>query len=193
MDTLSKRYEPTFEYAYTEPPTVLCGNERLSENLTEVLYKLRANQEQISHILVDYPRGWVLLEQDISFETCLIASDNPCSDYLQMLLELSPFSLVTTLSDYTIASALIRGYKITPDITPKLSPSERHTLKLVADGYTNKQIAQKRNTSTGVVENCLSVIYRKLSLKTRIDLAHYFFGNWHLLPKTAWNQETKTG
>ena len=181
MDTLRAYEASANDYIQTDYPGVLCGDKRLADNLLDVLRKFRVTHEDVRYILLDYPRGWAL-SQELDFAACLIATDNPCPDYLSALSELKPFGLLTTLSDYAIARALLRGHKEMPTLIPKLSPSERCTLKLAVNGLSNKQIAKARQTSPGVVENCLSIIYRKLSLKSRVELAHYFYGNWHLLP-----------
>jgi RNA polymerase sigma factor (sigma-70 family) len=52
-----------------------------------------------------------------------------------------------------------------------LSPQERRVLALVADGKTNKQIADIMDLSDKTVKNYLSTIYQKLHVTRRLQAA----------------------
>lgn len=51
-----------------------------------------------------------------------------------------------------------------------LSPSELQIAKLVAEGYSNQEIADKTNYSYGYVKKVVSITLEKLYLKNRIEL-----------------------
>lgn len=51
-----------------------------------------------------------------------------------------------------------------------LSSSELQIAKLVAEGYSNQEIAEKSNYSYGYVKKVVSIILEKLYLKNRIEL-----------------------
>lgn len=51
-----------------------------------------------------------------------------------------------------------------------LSPSELTIAKLVAQGFSNQEIAEKTNYSYGYVKKVVSVILDKLYLKNRVEL-----------------------
>jgi len=55
-----------------------------------------------------------------------------------------------------------------------LSAQERKVLGLVAEGKTNKEIANTLNLSDKTVKNYLSNIYSKLNLSRRAEAAAYF-------------------
>jgi len=55
-----------------------------------------------------------------------------------------------------------------------LSPQERKVVALVAEGKTNKEIANALNLSDKTVKNYLSNIYSKLNLSRRAEAAAYF-------------------
>jgi DNA-binding NarL/FixJ family response regulator len=59
------------------------------------------------------------------------------------------------------------------DITA-LSPQERKVLALVAEGKTNKEIANSLDLSDKTVKNYLSNIFSKLNLARRTEAAAYF-------------------
>ena len=59
------------------------------------------------------------------------------------------------------------------DITDK----EFAVIQLVADGYSNKEIANKLFLSEGTVRNYLSTILEKLDLRDRTQLAIFYLKN----------------
>jgi DNA-binding NarL/FixJ family response regulator len=56
----------------------------------------------------------------------------------------------------------------------QLSHQEQKMVFLVAQGLTNKEIAQRLDLSVFTVRNQLKVIMRKLELKNRIQVAYLF-------------------
>lgn len=65
--------------------------------------------------------------------------------------------------------------KETPDFTRyNLNESEIGIIKLIADGYTNKEIAEKIFLSEGTVKNKISDILGKLSLRDRTQIAIFY-------------------
>jgi DNA-binding NarL/FixJ family response regulator len=63
-----------------------------------------------------------------------------------------------------------------PSVDPELdqlSSREREVLRLIARGYTYKEIAKELSISTKTVETHVSAVLRKLQLSTRHQLAHW--------------------
>ena len=56
---------------------------------------------------------------------------------------------------------------------PRLSPREHEVLLLLADGYTNREIAEKIFRSIKTVETYRANIKRKLELRNRADMVRY--------------------
>lgn len=54
-----------------------------------------------------------------------------------------------------------------------ISPREQEVLRLISAGYSNGQIAQKLSISEATVKTHLSSIYRKLSVKSRVQAVTY--------------------
>lgn len=137
------------------------------------------------HLLVDKPVGWAMLDhEDIRSDRCLIVSDNYCPAYQMDLLAQEPAGLVafSNVEDLLLSLHMVRlGHQIRPRVVTPLTPAERRVLCLTAYGLTNKAIAVRRNVSERTVKNILHSCYIKLNLKTRVQVAHYYFGNWHLL------------
>ena len=54
-----------------------------------------------------------------------------------------------------------------------MTKRERQVIDLVADGLTNKEIAQKLHLSTYTIKSHIHNILEKLALHTRVQIAKY--------------------
>jgi len=68
----------------------------------------------------------------------------------------------------------VRGGGASPAGQQTLSPQERRIVELVADGKTNKEIAQELNLSPNTVKNYLSNAFQKLQITRRAQAAALF-------------------
>jgi RNA polymerase sigma factor (sigma-70 family) len=59
------------------------------------------------------------------------------------------------------------------DELAKLSPQERNVLKLIAEGMTNRQIAEELDLAEKTVKNYVSNLLRKLDMRRRSEAAAY--------------------
>ncbi|MDP3150836.1 MAG: response regulator transcription factor [Ignavibacteria bacterium] len=65
---------------------------------------------------------------------------------------------------------------VTPSIiveSVRMTKRERQVIELIADGFANKEIAQKLHLSTYTIKSHVHNILEKLSLHTRIQVANY--------------------
>ena len=70
--------------------------------------------------------------------------------------------------------ARLRGEVVTPgDIINDLTPQERKILALVAEGMTNRQIAERVHLADKTVKNYVSNILMKLGLERRAEVAAF--------------------
>jgi DNA-binding NarL/FixJ family response regulator len=69
----------------------------------------------------------------------------------------------------------------------KRTPSERENrvIELVAQGLKNKEVANEIGTTEHVVKNYLRVIYDKLGLWNRVELALWYEARKHGAPAHA--------
>ncbi|ADI13885.1 transcriptional regulator, LuxR family [Truepera radiovictrix DSM 17093] len=135
------------------------------------------------HLILDAPLGWALWRSlELEGQSKVVVSDNPCPEYRLDLLESEPLALLHDVSVTDIV-LMLRGEKCASVRLPytPLSTTERLTLKLIAMDYSNDSIARLRGVETQTVKNVVRNLYQKLYLKTRLQAAHYYFGNWHLL------------
>ena len=58
-----------------------------------------------------------------------------------------------------------------------ISPKELTIIELIAEGLSNKEIAEKLFLSEGTVRNYLSIILEKLELRDRTQLAVFYYQN----------------
>ncbi|HEX7137419.1 MAG TPA: response regulator transcription factor [Vicinamibacterales bacterium] len=56
----------------------------------------------------------------------------------------------------------------------RLTKRERETVELIADGLSNKEIAQRLNVATFTVKTHVHNIFEKLALHTRVQVASYY-------------------
>jgi len=60
--------------------------------------------------------------------------------------------------------------------TINLTPKEQAIYQLIAQGLTNKEIAERTGNSEHVVKNYVRNIYDKLGCSNRVELALRYFG-----------------
>ncbi|MBF0993547.1 MAG: response regulator transcription factor, partial [Granulicatella sp.] len=56
-----------------------------------------------------------------------------------------------------------------------LNERENELLYLIAEGYNNKEIAEKMYLSEGTIRNYLSLLLEKLNVRDRTQLAIYYY------------------
>ena len=83
-----------------------------------------------------------------------------------------PPSLTDSLFSHVIEFALKRGNGKLPNAV-RMTKREREIIVLIADGLSNKEIAQKLNIATHTVKSHVHNIMEKLALHTRLQIAKY--------------------
>jgi DNA-binding NarL/FixJ family response regulator len=61
----------------------------------------------------------------------------------------------------------------------KPSPRQQHVIQLVAKGLKNREIASKLGIGEHVVRNYLSIIYDKVGVSNRVELALWYEARLH--------------
>lgn len=170
----------------TRKLTVHSGLATLQDEVAAALASLGlcVVQDGAIDLILDAPLGWAL--EKVSTRPVIIVSDNPCPEYRLDLLDTEPIALLSDASVLDIAKVL-RGTLPPQQLyeTP-LTAVERATLRLIATDHSSPAIAQTRGVSEQAVKNTISALYQKLHLKTRLQAAHYYLGNWHLLLQRGW-------
>jgi DNA-binding NarL/FixJ family response regulator len=60
-----------------------------------------------------------------------------------------------------------------PGPTERLSPREQEVVKLIAEAFTNRQIAETLHVSEKTVESHRTNVFRKLGMRDRVELVRY--------------------
>ena len=83
-----------------------------------------------------------------------------------------PPPLAESLFTHVIEQALRKG-KGTLPVGVRMTKREREIIVLIAEGMSNKEIAQRLNLSTHTVKSHIHNILEKLALNTRLQIATY--------------------
>ncbi|ADQ45028.1 transcriptional regulator, LuxR family [Caldicellulosiruptor kronotskyensis 2002] len=59
----------------------------------------------------------------------------------------------------------------------ELTKREKEIIKLIAKGYSNKEISSFLNISEGTVKTYIKIIMLKLNARSRVEIAAYYFQN----------------
>jgi DNA-binding NarL/FixJ family response regulator len=136
-------------------------------------------------LIWDDPPGFALRHLSHIPRPVLILVYSYSPAHIRDLLNLQVEGLVAvthSLSTQEIQTALARVGKGElfydgPRLDEKLlTHCERETLRLVALGLDNSEIAQQTQVKLHTVENRISSLKEKLWVKSLVGLAHYYFG-----------------
>lgn len=75
-------------------------------------------------------------------------------------------------------SSLLKEDKKKPKIDYEFTERENDILKLIADGYSNKEIAAKLFLGEGTIRNYITALLEKLQLRDRTQLAIFYLKNF---------------
>lgn len=137
-------------------------------------------------VVIDIPRGWIWSNAYwLRSDSTVVISDNPCPEYKLDLMLLKPAALIDQFTSSALLEAVCAveaGQTMLPDVSSVLTPTERLTLRLVANGHSVKAVAAVRGTKLTTTRNTIQTLYTKLGLKSAVQLALYYYGHWATLP-----------
>ena len=81
--------------------------------------------------------------------------------------------LHSTLAKFLMKDVLGQMGTNIEEVTPELTPREREVLTYIAEGYTNREIAEALVISVKTVDRHRENIMQKLSLHSRVELVKY--------------------
>ena len=167
---------------------VLCGLMPLQRYVSEDLERLgyRIEPTATTRLVVDAPRGFALntLEAPEGMGVAVVVAHwDSCPEYIADLMDLEPYSLLAGSEDLgrdsgEAISRLHRGerYHLVPSDSTPLLAIERRVLRRVAQGWTNRRIAEHLHVQEQSVMNSLTHVYEKLRLHSRTQAALYYWG-----------------
>lgn len=87
--------------------------------------------------------------------------------------QILPLNLTSSLFNQIVEHALIESKPSVVVEAVVMTKRERQVIELIADGSTNKEIAQKLHLSTFTVKSHVHNILEKLLIHTRVQIANY--------------------
>ncbi|MFM8358605.1 MAG: helix-turn-helix transcriptional regulator, partial [Verrucomicrobiota bacterium] len=74
----------------------------------------------------------------------------------------------------TVARRILKHFQEGPrkaaEVVPPLSPRQQEVVRLVCEGWTNKEIAAKLNISSDAVKQHVGAVKRKLDVRSRTQI-----------------------
>jgi two-component system, NarL family, response regulator DegU len=131
-----------------------------------IVMDLVSTQSNISEYIEAGVAGFILKDADTARFVKTILKVN------QGLKVLPPL-LTGTLFSQIVQSAISGFASSTVDKSARMTKRELDLIELIAEGFTNKEIAQKLNISTYTVKSHVHNILAKLALSTRIQIAKH--------------------
>ena len=108
-----------------------------------------------------------------------ILKDATVNDFLKTIrsvakgLQVLPPNLTGSLFSQIIEHAINGSSPSALVDSVRMTKRERQVIELIADGHTNKEIAQKLHLSTYTIKSHVHNILEKLALSTRVQIAKY--------------------
>lgn len=137
---------------------------RLASPRSEVLiYTMHNNEDVIRDVLKAGARGYLLKTED----------DAEVVRAVQALLRKQPYFSPQVAE--TLLDTFLTGGKVVASQT--LSSREREVIQLVAEGKSNRDIAERWKVSIKTVESHRTAAMRKLNLRSGVELALYAVRN----------------
>lgn len=171
--------------------SVECGTTSVIDSFNTFMQNqgLRNDPDALLLIVLDLPRGFAMQRlRDLhrAGKRVVVVTWSTCPEYCEDLWDMRPDALLVgdgiSLELMNAITRVTHGerYRLTPSTTT-LTPIERRMLRLLAQGYSNQQIAQQVSMQVQTVKNTLATIYRKLDLKNRSEALLYYWCIWHTL------------
>lgn len=153
--------------------------------LTDIQMKTKSGLEATEEILKDFPDARILLLTTFSDDEYIVKALKLGAkgyllkqDYESILPALKAVASGQTVFGTEIISKIPELIKNTDTFDYAvygISEKEFSIIRLVADGYSNKEIASELFLSEGTVRNYLSTILEKLNLRDRTQLAVFYY------------------
>jgi DNA-binding NarL/FixJ family response regulator len=151
-----------------------------SQNSLEVVRSIKKESREVKTIVMDLvPTQADILEFVRAGVSGFILKDATVEDFLHTIRSVArgekvlPSHLAGSLFSQIVDHA-VRGRSTATLIeSVRMTKRERQVIELIADGLTNKEIAQKLHLSTYTVKSHVHNILEKLAMHTRVQIARY--------------------
>jgi DNA-binding NarL/FixJ family response regulator len=163
-----------------KPSIVLLDLGLRSQNSLEIVKLVKNNFRETKIIVMDLiPSQSDVFEFVQAGVSGFMLKDISVSEFLKTIrsvyqgTQVLPPHLTGSLFSQIVEHA-INGFKPSAIVeSVRMTKRERQVIELIADGYTNKEIAQKLHLSTYTVKSHVHNILEKLALSTRVQIAKH--------------------
>lgn len=162
------------------PHVVLLDLGLRSQNSIRIVKLARQNNPEIKIIVMDLiPLQADVLEFVQAGVSGFILKDANVSDFFRTIrtvydgAKVLPPHLTGTLFSQIVEQAIDGSSPSVIDQSVRMTKRERQVVELIADGFTNKEIAHKLHLSPYTVKSHVHNILEKLALNTRVQIAKH--------------------
>lgn len=163
-----------------KPDIILMDIGLRNHNSLNVVKQIKKDFTEIKIIIMDLsPTQAEALEFIQAGVSGFILKDATINDFVNTIRKVNegakvlPGNLTSSLFSQIITHALNGNNKSTLMKAVAMTKREKQVIELVADGFSNKEIASKLNLSTYTVKSHVHNILEKLALRTRVQIANY--------------------
>jgi DNA-binding NarL/FixJ family response regulator len=164
----------------SKPNVMLLDLGLRNQNSLQVVKTVRKNFPEVRIIIMDL----IPLESDVldfvkAGVSGFILKDATTDDFLKTIRSVAsgdkvlPQHLTESLFSQIVEYAIHNTSSSKLIESVRMTKRERQVIELVADGLTNKEIAQNLHLSTYTVKSHIHNILEKLALHTRVQIANY--------------------
>jgi two-component system response regulator DegU len=151
-----------------------------SQNSLQVVKSIKKNSTETKIIIMDLvPVHEEVLEFVQAGVSGFILKDATVDEFLRTIRSVAggnkvlPPNLTDSLFTQIIEHAVSGPKRSSLIKSVRMTKREKQVIELIADGLTNKEIAQKLHLSTYTVKSHVHNILEKLALHTRVQIAKY--------------------
>jgi len=162
------------------PHIVLLDLGLRSQNSIQIVKSTKQNYPETKIIVMDLiPLQSDVLEFVRAGVSGFILKDANVSDFYKTIrsvykgTKVLPPHLTGTLFSQIVEHAIDGSSPSTINKSVRMTKRERQVIELIADGFTNKEIAQKLHLSPYTVKSHVHNILEKLALNTRVQIAKH--------------------
>jgi DNA-binding NarL/FixJ family response regulator len=164
----------------SKPNVILLDLGLRNQNSLQVVKTVKKDFPDIGIIIMDL----IPLESDVlefvkAGVSGFILKDATTNDFLKTIRSVAsggkvlPQHLTESLFSQIVEYAIQNSKSSKLIEAVRMTKRERQVIELVADGSTNKEIAQKLHLSTYTIKSHIHNILEKLALHTRVQIANY--------------------
>jgi DNA-binding NarL/FixJ family response regulator len=165
------------------PEVILLDIGLRSQNSLRVMKSIRRQASGARIIIMDLaPVQLELIEYVRAGASGFVLKDATFHDFLKTIRAVAggakvlPAPLTSSLFSQ-IAEHAARSRKRTTISSIRMTNREREVIDLIAEGFSNKEIAQRLNLATDTIKSHVHNILEKLALHTRLEIASYTHRN----------------